>query len=328
MTMHQTREQWLDARRRGIGGSDIAAIVGLSSWSTPLDIWLDKRGEGNPDDSETQFTYWGTVLEDVVAKEYAIRTGSKIQRVNQMMFHPEHSFAMANIDRAIVNPQIAGHVRWKDGRLTTDKILECKTSNAFTAKVWGEAETDQVPDYYLAQCMWYLGITGAETADLAVLIGGNDYRTYTIARDQDLIDSLLEEGAKFWDLVTSGQAPDPVNVSDASRLWPQHIASKKVIVDVEIATNVARLAELAELRKQISEEEDSLKLSIMSTLEDAESVILTHGGENLATWKTQSTTRIDTTLLKKELPDIAAQYSNTTMSRVFRLAKAGKELIK
>ena len=128
----QTRREFLEARQSGLGGSDIAAILGMSKWDTPYGIYRSKT-EPIPDEDteEHEYQYWGHVLEDVVAKEYQKRTGNKVQRVNVQMQHPDYPFMQANIDRAVVNPDIAGNVRWKDGRLTTDRLLECKTANAF-----------------------------------------------------------------------------------------------------------------------------------------------------------------------------------------------------
>jgi len=185
-------------RKTGIGGSDIAAILGLlglSQFHTPYDIFLEKTSADTPAQEESDAMYWGTILEDVVAAEYQKRTGNRVQRVKQLLRHKNHDFAIANIDRAIVNPEIAGTVRWKEkeGWLTTNRILECKTANGFMANEWGEAGTDYVPDAYLLQCQWYLAVTQTDIADLAVLIGGNDYRIFTIARDNSLIDGLLEE---------------------------------------------------------------------------------------------------------------------------------------
>lgn len=100
MTIHNpSRDAWLAARRSGIGGSDIAAICGLSPYQTPYDVWLDKLGQGEEVDPNSPGIYWGTVLEDVVAREYAQRTGAKVQRVNTMMRHPEADFALAKINR-------------------------------------------------------------------------------------------------------------------------------------------------------------------------------------------------------------------------------------
>ena len=165
------RTDFLAARRTGIGGSDIGAILGLNHYRTPYDVFLDKTVPDARPDTAGEAAYWGTTLETVVAREYQRRTGRKVQRVNHLLRHPDHDFAIANIDRAIINPDISGTVRWKDGRLTTDSLLECKTANSFTAADWGDTGTDSVPYSYLCQCQWYLGVTGCQTAELAVLIG-------------------------------------------------------------------------------------------------------------------------------------------------------------
>lgn len=313
------REEWLQARRKGIGGSEIGAILGLSPYRTPMDVFLEKRGETVPKGNE-QAMYWGTVLEDVVAHEYQKRTERKVQRVTQMLAHPEHDFMLANIDRAVIVPEISGNVRWKDGRLTTNRILECKTANGFAADQWGDVGTDNVPDAYLLQCQWYLGVTRADVADVAVLIGGQDYRIYSIARDDGLIGDMIEAASEFWQRVQTGIAPDPQSVAEASRKWPSHIAGKSLIVDVTVAEACAELESIGQQKKQLEAREDELKTQVMSAFGDAEEI--TYMGKKLATWKTQTSNRVDTTRLKKEMPDIAAQFTTSSESRVFRLTKS------
>ena len=97
------RTAWLAARRTGIGGSDISAILGLSPWRSPVHVWLDKTGQA-PDEppANAEAMYWGKTLEDVVAREYAQRTGRRVQRVNAILRHPQHEWMLGNIDRAIV----------------------------------------------------------------------------------------------------------------------------------------------------------------------------------------------------------------------------------
>lgn len=267
--------------------------------------------------------YWGTVLEDVVASEYQIRTGRRVQRVRQTMRHPEYDFAIANIDRAVIVPEIAGNVRWKNGKLTTDRILECKTANGFAASEWGEPGTDFVPDSYLCQCQWYLGVTNTQVADLAVLIGGNDYRTFTIERDPELFADMIDAAGTFWKNCQKGIAPDPATVQDAARKWPRHIAGKSVIVDVDIASACEQLEILNARIKSLNEEADDLKRQIMTAFGDAEEI--TCQGNRLATWKTQTSHRLDSKRLKEDHPELVAEYTKTTESRVLRLTKRGKK---
>lgn len=239
-----------------------------------------------------------------------------MQRVNAMMQHPDAAFAIANIDRAVINPEIAGNVRWKDGRLTTDRLLECKTSNGFMAKFWGEPGTDAVPDYYLTQCQWYLGITGAETCDLAVLIGGQDFRVYTLARHDELIADMLEAGAAFWKIVQSGVAPDPQTVEDAARRWRRHVDGKTEIVGAESFDAARELHEIKRRQKDLEDREKDLKLTIMKDMGEA----ATHAGQKLATWKTQSRTALDQKRFKADRPEMFDLYAKPTESRVFRLS--------
>lgn len=312
-------DDYLEARRTGIGGSDIGAILGMSYFKTAFDVFLEKTDPAFSQNVNSEAVHWGTVLEDVVAKEYHKRTGRRVQRVNQMLRHPEHDFAIANIDRAVITPSISKNVRWKDGRLTSNRILECKTANARMSHLWGDEATNNVPDSYLLQCQWYLGITDCDAADLAVLIGGQDYRIYTIARDAELFADMLDIAEKFWNNCKKGVAPDPVNMADALKKWPQHIAGKSVVVDVDIAESCARLAAISNEMENLKAEEEYLKTKVMAAFGEAEEI--TYCGDRLATWKTQKARRLDGKRLKEERPDIAAEYTHEAEIRVFRLKK-------
>lgn len=314
------RAAWLEERRSGIGGSDIAAIAGLSPYKTPMAVFLDKHGGATADaDNETQAMYWGTVLEEIVAQEYKSRTGRRIQRVNQILRHPRYEWAIAHIDRAIINYDIAGRVFWRNGRLTTDRLLECKTANGFMAQFWGDTGTDQVPDHYLLQCQWYMGVTSAEYCDLSVLIGGQNYMIFSLLRDNDLITHLLTIGERFWRNTKQGLPPDPATSAEANRIWPQSQAGKTAIVDASIAEACAELGHIAAQRKQLEAQEDALQTQVKKAFGDAE--VITNMGRKLATWKTQTSERVDVASLRLEQPLIAEQFTVHTTSRVLRLIK-------
>ncbi|MDH3466209.1 MAG: YqaJ viral recombinase family protein [Gammaproteobacteria bacterium] len=184
----------LEARKKGLGGSDIAVILGLSPWKTPTELYLEKRGELEPEDiSDKEIIHFGHVLEDVVAQEYARRNDVKVERRNKMITHPDHEFMLANIDRKVVGEK---------------KGLECKTADRFTMHKWGEQGSEDIPDYYRTQVEWYMQVTGYPEWDLAVLIGGNTYRDYHIEADKELQEVIYEHAAKFWDRVKRGIAPD------------------------------------------------------------------------------------------------------------------------
>ena len=183
----------LEARKKGIGGSDQAVLLGLSPWKTPNDLYLEKRGEVEPEDlSDNQRIHFGEVLEDVVAQEYATRNNVKVERRNNMITSKKYPFMLANIDRKVVGVK---------------KGLECKTADKFTYTQWGEQGSDEIPDYYRVQVEHYMIVTGYTEWDLAVLIGGNDYRDYHIQQDKELSEELIEHAAKFWERVEKGFPP-------------------------------------------------------------------------------------------------------------------------
>ena len=326
MNTQANRDQFLAGRKKGIGGSDVAAILGFSPYKSPYQLWLDKTGRSERKESQNESAHFGNLLEDVVAKEFSRRAGVKVQRVTQQLFLEEHPWALGNIDRAVINPDIAGNVRFKDGALTTDRLLECKTASEYMSKLFGEEGSDQVPDYYLTQCLWYLLITGCKVIDLAVLIGGNKFRMYRIERDDDLIQSIFNQVKAFWfNHVIADVPPDPTCFDDVLHRWSNHVVGKQVEADFEHIKLAEELITVQGRLKADKAREDEIKLKIVSTMQDAEMMI--SQGKSICTYKEQSSTRIDSTLLKKEEPDLFVKYSKTSSTRVFRISNKFKETI-
>lgn len=206
-TKNATREDWLLARRQGIGGSDMAAILGYSTFKCALDIWKDKTSSEPPEDRGNRFTKWGTRLEPLVADAFEEETGLKVRRNNFILRSKEHPYLLANLDREIIG---------------TGEGLECKTTNAYKTSDW---DADKVPDAYYIQCQHYMAVTGADVWWIACLIGGNDFKYKKIPRDERVISFIIEQGKRFWDLVESKQMPE-VDGSKATNealksLYPQ-----------------------------------------------------------------------------------------------------------
>lgn len=243
------RIEWLKARQKGIGGSDVAAILGINPYRTPLDIYREKTTEITEDRAPSEAAYWGTQLESIVAQEFSKRTGFMIQRVyHQLASNLDHyigtstptQWALANIDRAVINHRISADVRltnpasiWNVQKLmlTTDTLLECKTANALMAEHWGlsqEAEIikreitskHKIPLYYETQVQWYMAVTAAKLCYVAVLIGGQDFRIYAVDRDPDVFDMIREKVRAFWlEHVEKHVPPEPISVADVRALY-------------------------------------------------------------------------------------------------------------
>jgi putative phage-type endonuclease len=265
--MKMNRTEFLARRKSGIGGSDVAAIMGLSKWKTPYQIWQDKTGRA-ADKPETEYQHFGTVLEQVIADEFSNRHGVKVQRRNEMFRHKEHPELVANIDRYIVG----------------GGILECKTSNAFSLADWGESGTDQIPDYYMTQVQHYMHVTGYHDAVLAVLIGGNTYRDYNIAYDRDLAEFQSAKCMEFWREYVEKDMPPPITLQDdLSAIWRGSPGEVKT-ADAEMLKKIARYREVAALCKTATDEKDQLAKEIKLFCENAE-ILVDSSGKPLLTWK-------------------------------------------
>jgi putative phage-type endonuclease len=281
--------KWLEERRRGIGGSDAPAILGLSKWKTPYQVYLDKIGEGEPVDDNPAME-WGRRLESAVIKKYCDETGNKvfIPGKDKILVHPVYDYILASLD----------------GVVDTDRVLEAKTSR--TVEGWGEPGTDEVPDIYQVQVHHYMAVTGLEVADIPVLIGGSDFRIYTVERDQELIDIILETEAMFWERVQKKDPPDPVNLTDLLTKFGTS-QPKKVEANREIIDAISGIKQIKDAISDLKSREDALKIKVFSHMGEADT--LTDHDAVLATWKSaKGAKRFDTKTFQIEQPELYAKY--------------------
>lgn len=276
------RIEFLAARRLGIGGSDIGAIMGLSKWKSPVDVWLDKTGRIEPDLEMSEPAYFGIELESFVATEYSKRSGNKVQRVNQAMKHPEHNWMLANIDRAVVADGSRARLD-KDGKLTGIKgLLECKTASAYLDREWSD---DSAPLAYVAQCQWYMAVTGAEWCDLAVLIGGQKYVCHRIDRDESLIAAVIEAGRQFWfGNVIADFPPTPRTPEETLALFPSNTRDDLVLASDDIMHALEAYQLLKQKAKGVDDEMATVKAAIQSFI-GSHAGLCDMQGSPLATWK-------------------------------------------
>ncbi len=262
-------------RLTGIGGSDLAAILGLSKWRSPYQVWLEKTGRSQSDESTLPMR-WGTYAEEFVAREYAERTGRGVQRYNTMLRHPEAPL-IGHIDRLVI-PAGAKRASHRT-EIRTDLGLECKTVSAFAAgrdSEWGPEGTDQTPGQYLVQCAAYLALTGCQHWDLAALIGNHDFRIYHFHRDPELESYLLEESSRWWrDHVIADVPPDPVSEAEARERW-LHATD-------DVGQQLRQLAVIRRTMRDLEASEKAVKDAIFPALADAEVVLF--NGQEMATYR-------------------------------------------
>lgn len=289
MTAH---DDFITARSTGIGGSDVAAILGLSKFKTPLAVYQEKRGELSPQ-PDNDAMRWGRYLEPVVRQAYADATGYEVRVPTSMLRHPHHDFAVANID---------GFVEDRTGR-----IFEAKTAR--TADGWGDAGSDQVPQAYLLQVQWYMEVTALPVADVAALIGGSDFRIYTVEADRELQQMLLDAAAEFWQRVQRGEPPEPVTVADAVARWGRASRAEQVVADEATLTAVYKLQALKAQQATLDAEEETARAVVLRALGERDTLI-SPDGKTLCTWRASAAPqRIDTAALKAAHPALAAQFT-------------------
>jgi putative phage-type endonuclease len=305
-----SREQWLELRRKSIGASDAAAAVGLNPYMSEYRLWGEKTGALAPEDlSKNLAVRLGNLLEPVVAEIYEEQTGRKVRRVNQMLYHPEHQWMHANLDRRVVGER---------------RIVELKTAGDWVArKDFGDAD-DDVPVQYLLQVQHQLAITGDPIGDLAVLISNQELRVYSIPRDEELIADLIAREHEFWDLVERNEPPAARDLADLMLRYPNG-GGVPVEATNEIAVIMDDLADAKHEIKLLEERVESLKFDVCSYMGDSER--LTYLGADLATWKPSKPRKyIDAKRLEAERPEIFAEYSVTAApARPFLIKEAGSK---
>ena len=187
-TVGMSHEEWLEHRRKYIGGSDAPSIIGLNPWSSPYTVWADKLGKLPPKE-DNEAMRLGRDLEDYVAKRFTEETGKKVRRENNILINPDIPFAHANVDRMIIGE---------------DAGFEAKTTSVLNLKKFKNGE---YPENYYVQCVHYLMVTGCERWYLGVLILGVGFKWFVVERDEGEIDALRQSEEAFWEYVKSGEAP-------------------------------------------------------------------------------------------------------------------------
>ena len=308
--MALTAEQ-LEARRSGIGSSEAGAVLGVNPWRTPLDVWREKvNGASDDADEPSEAAHFGNVLEQVVANEYTRRTGQRVRRVTRTLRHPEHPFMLAHLDRTVVGEKC---------------LLECKTAGTYSRDKWGpsgavidDAVSDDAPAEYIAQVHHQMLVRGVERADMAVLIGGQDFRIYHLRLDPAFAKILLEIEAEFWHgHVETEIAPPPTTLEDVALLF-EYDDGSTITADTTFIEQLGSLKRTKTALKELDDDRKQLELAVKAQMGKA-SVLTDPDGKTLATWKTQTARRIDQQALRADMPEVAEQFTRASEYRVLRL---------
>jgi len=302
-------------RSKFLGGSDAAAVMGLSPWATPVELWGQKTGRTPkevPDASRQRMFDRGHKLEpfirDMVIDKLRDQ-GHAVELIvsNERYIDPEHDFLACEIDFEIM--------------LNGEHInCDAKSVSGFARKKWGEEDTEDVPIEYAAQFMFGLMVTGRKRCLVAALRSFDDVDIYWTVRDDETIAAMRPKLVSFWlDHVVADVPPDPMVFSDIKYLFPKD-NGEAIEATGEIATAVRELQRIKNDIKLLEEHESNLQFTIAEYI--SPNTLLTYAGKELCSWKAQDTARIDQKLLKEEQPEIAAKYTTISSTRVLRIKKA------
>lgn len=296
-----SREEWLKYRKRGIGGSDVAAILGISKWKSAVGLWLDKTNQTNEEAEENEAMQWGNIMEPVIRNHFAEVMGKPVVEVKAMLQHPEYPFMLADVDGLTVDDE------------GNPAILEIKTASEYKRDEWENG----IPAYYQTQVQHYLCVTGVAKAYVAVLIGGNSFKMYEVDADAEVQRMLISVEKEFWNKVQNMIRPE-IDGSDAAAKLLDHAyrggTSEQIVLPEEAI-------EYVDLYIKASAEEDNAKAKKQEAANHIKDFMRDYDRAKCLnytiSWKTVSSERLDTKALKENEPEIYQKYVKTSTSRRF-----------
>lgn len=311
-------------RRCHLGGSDAAAVMGLSPWTTPVQLWMEKTGrapERKPDPMRERILKRGKKLEPIVLAMVVDKLRERgvdveIVAKNRRYSDVNHPWLSVEIDFELL---ISGVLTINGEDVRFDQHLvngDCKTVTGFARKKWGEEDTEDVPIEYAAQFMTGLGVTGRDYCLVAALIGLDDVAIYWVKRDEVTLEAMWPKLVDFWEQhVLAGVPPDPLKYSDITALYP---------VDNGLTVEATpEVAEAARAHRRLGREIEALRaqrdmhqLLLGEYLADFKT--LTIDGRPAYTLSSYPNRTLDVDALRRQHPSIAALYERGDTVRALR----------
>ena len=307
---------WLAARTKGIGGSDVGAICGVSPFSSARQIYFNKTNQFEesikPNAAALDRMHFGHLLEPIVADEYAAREfgpgcpheGYSLTEFDATVCHKDHEWMRANVDRLILD---------KTGKVVG--ILECKTTSEYNNEEW---EQGDILMSYIYQLNWYMYILDIKWGAFACLVGGNKFYSYEVCRNDELLqETIIPTVTDFWFNNVQALKEPELQATDTEFANIKFASVKKnseMVLDDDESNSLANTifeckTKIKELEKIMEEAQNRLK----DRLKDTE---IGYCRDYTVKWSPRSQTRIDQTLLKTEFPEVYDRCKKTVDYRV------------
>lgn len=274
------RTEWLLWRRRGVGASDVAGILGISRWSSPWSVWADKVGLLPLDDRDTVTPEQeaGQWLELAIGPWFADRTGHHVACWQQRCEHPDDAIARCTLD---------GRVWASADEDADDELGGLEIKTAERGRPWSV-----IPEQYQAQGQWQMHVTGLDRIYFPVLMGRR-LDLHELERDQADIDFMVDRVHQFWaEHVVTG-TPPPTDGSDATleaieKVYPHHVEGKSVDLD-HLVFDLGAWRDAKAAQKRAEDEVAQRRAAITAALGEAEEGLV--GGVRAVTWREQTSKR-------------------------------------
>lgn len=342
-------------RKRFIGGSDAAAILGVSPWHTRLDLFLIKTGQKAEvtDPAREKLFRRGKRLEPIVVDMLIDEYGVKVTKRST----PEKPNRYA--DAAV--PYLAAEIdfEWEATAADTERMGlnfsdaadligtiqngEVKTVHPFASAKFGE-EADEIPVEYAAQAMHGLMVTGRQVCMFAVMFGADNLLLYWIHRDDETIAGMRAQEIAFWnDHVLAGVHPEPVNLPDVLELFDRKTIAARITATPQIAELVPLLHQARDAAKAAVERTNEIRYEIGKFIVGEDNVSLDNDGkivpgpdvkpgehhllfegETILRLVKQTQSRLDGDAVKEKHPEIVPECSKQISFFKFSKPKKGK----
>ena len=334
-TTELSREEWLDWRRKGIGGSDVAGILGVSPFTTARDIYYDKLNIAPLADNEDNWVAMevGTLLEPLISKIFKKKMGCKLGKLNKIMRHPKYSFMFANLDYIALFPD------------NTHAILECKSTNYNMRSKWFDGDTEIIPFYYELQGRHYMAVMDIDRVYFGCLYGNNEneFIIRCLDRDMEIEAELIAIEEDFWTNNVLAKVPpeyaedgDLIAESVRKHFGAADTNAPELVLNTKHGTSLAEFLELQREKSAVDEQSKQLKARmekikglIADELGKGCFASCTVNGENYAiSYKPSMLARIDKDALlrlRQNLPDVYNEYVTVTESRRFYVKQKSAE---
>ncbi len=299
-----SNREWLRLRKSGIGGSDAGAVCGMNPYSSAMKVFKEKTSE-EIEEVDNEAIRIGHDLEDYVAQRFTEATGLKVRKSNFMYRSKEHPFMIADVDRFVIGE---------------DAGLECKTASAYNADKWADGN---IPLHYVLQCYHYMAVTGKKVWYIAAVILGREFTYRRLEWDDGLIGRLVAIEDDFWNNhVAKGIIPPPDGSKACDEVLEQyfHTARKASAIKlVGFDEKLRRREEILGFISELQEEQKQIEQEVKLFMQDNE---FASSEAFRVSWKNIDSTKLDAKRIKKEKPELYADYGKVSHSRRFEVKVA------